>query len=1078
MKVAFCHLHVHSAWSFLDGGSSLEQIIGRATDIGMPYLALTDHNTLASAVRFSGLAKEAGIKPILGAEITLDSGHHIVILARNKEGYKNLCRILTKAHLGSPRGNSGFNLAELERNSDGLAADGLIALSGCHHGEIPSALLSGHFAEAEKTAKRYIRIFGQDSFLFELTAVRLPGTRRLNRYLAELAKSLHLKTAATNNVHFALPNDFEIHDILTCMRVGIHLDDIHPERRPNAENYLKTEDEMKQVLRDYPEAITQTFEIAQACEPSLPDSADLYPSFPTGGKPPRAMLRQLVMEGAEQRYGHPSGNGHINKEDIKRRLEYELDIITRLGFEDYFLLAWDIVKWAKSKNIRYSGRGSAADSAVAYCLSLTDVDPIARGLLFERFMSLERAEPPDIDLDFDARYRDDVTAYVYEKYGKDHVATVAVYNTFRARSAVREIGKAIGLPAGELDRFAKSLPAFLPADGIRNAMDAYPESRVLKAYETRWDTLIDACEKVAGFPRFLGAHLGGIVVTGAPITDISPLQMAAKGVNIVQFDKDDIEDLGLAKLDLLSLRMLSAIEEANQAITQRHPSFDYNRIPLEGDRRTYNMIRHGETVGVFQLESPAQRALQARLGVNRFEDIVASLALIRPGPIKGNMVEPFLRRRKGKEPVEYPDPRLASILRKTYGVILFQEQVIEIAKAVAGFSAGEADRLRRVMTHSRSQQEMNKIGESFIESAIKNGTEPGVASEIFEMIRGYASYGFCEAHAASFSVLASKSAYLAEHYPAELYAGLMSCQPMGYYPLSVLAGEARRRGVPVLGPSVNKSLGNCSVEVINDAGKPRKTIRLGFRLIKDMTFQVLKRIEEERFTDSGPRPFNSIEDFILRIKPPRNTMENLILCGAFDDLHQGNRRELLWKYGKSQVVSRQPLKSSPMLFNEQSKYVQEQQTATSRLQMLQNNERSAYVQEQPDFTPFEKIAWEYRLLGIGISGHPLSPFRKYLRSQGYRTTAGARQLPVGETVSVAGLLIRPHRPPTRSGRTVAFMSLEDESGIIDVTVFEETYHRYGHLIFNPPSPILGVTGKIEKRGYRRDYNGHGGNGPD
>lgn len=1122
--MAFCHLHVHSPWSFLDGASSLERIIERAADTDISALALTDHDTAAGSVRFCRLAEEAGIKPIIGAELTLDGGYHLVILTRNKKGYGNLCRLLTRSHLGSTRGKPRLNRAEFAELGLTGAFEGLVALSGCRRGEIPALILKGRFAEAKEVTERYIRVFGRDNFFLELSSVRLPGTSLLNRRLIELSRALRLKIIVTNNAHFALPEDFQVHDLLTCVRLGIRLDQIHPERRPNDENYLKSESEVRQVLKgqvpgDYERIIRETFELAQTCEPSLPDAEDLRPSFPTGGEPARDMLRRLVMEGAEQRYGRL----RLGNADIRERLEYELDIISRLGFEDYFLLAWDIVRWAKAQKIRYSGRGSAADSAVAYCLFLSDVDPIARGLLFERFMSLERAEPPDIDLDFDARYRDDVTAYVYKKYGEDHAATIATYNTFRARSAVRELGKVTGFTPKELDRFAKSLPVGLPADAVKRALVAYPESRAFKNCtlekdRAKWNILLDACEKVAGFPRFLGAHLGGVIITGAPVAHLSPLQVAAKGVNIVQFDKDDVETLGLAKLDLLSLRMLAAVEEVNSTIARRDPSFDYHRIPVEGNRPTYAMINRGETIGVFQLESPAQRALQARLGANRFEDIVASLALIRPGPIKGDMVEPFLKRRGGEEPVDYPDPRLQGILEKTYGVVLFQEQVIEIATVIAGFSPGEADRLRRVMTHGRSQQEMNAIGEVFVERAIKNGTKPEVARKIFEMIRGYASYGFCEAHAASFAVLASRSAYLAQYYPAEFYAGLISCQPMGYYPLHVLVGEARRRGVMVLGPSVNKSFGRCTVEDISESrsleGQPgkdkshkdcvnekgqekghkeghkqdhKRAIRLGLRLVKDMSSEVLERILEERSSEQrvygeglsrqetherricrqevyspevlmqtlygqgahregtceqgvceqGGGPFTSIRDFMLRVNPPRHIMENLILCGAFDELRPNARRMLLWEYANTRNASPDGAVDS----------------AISHLDFFSR-----------DFSLIEKIIWEYRILGTGVSGHLLSPFRDDLRRQGYRTTAEARHLPSGSKVKVAGLLVGPHRPPTKSGKTVVFMSLEDEFGIIDVTVFEKTYHRYGHLIFNPSSPVLGVSGKVDRRG--------------
>ncbi|MCL6580564.1 MAG: DNA polymerase III subunit alpha, partial [Firmicutes bacterium] len=670
---SFAHLHFHSPFSFLDGAARLEEAIAVAAGAGHTALALTDHDNVSGAVRFTELALEAGLKPIVGAEVTLEGGRHLTLLARGPEGYATLCRLLTRAHLGSERRRPALAWSDLEGEvgRDGEGAHGLFALSGCRRGEVPGHLLAGRREEALRAASRYVDLFGRDGFALEVQRDFLPGGARVEAGLTELARRLGLRLVATNNVHHLTRGDFWVHDLLTCVRTLTTLEEVHPERRLNAENHLKSPAEMTALFADLPEAVRGTLEVAEACEPALRPGRRLHPAFPLppGERDAASFLRKVAFAGARERYGRLDGR-------VRERLEHELDIIFRLGFEDYFLLVWDLCRHARSRGIRFTGRGSAADSAVAFCLGITDVDAVARGLLFERFMSLERGEKPDIDIDFDARYRDEVAGYLVREYGQERVAAVATYNTFHARSAVRDLGRALGFLPEELDRLARRLP-YARTSAIPEALARLPELRDSGIPFWKFERLFAAAEKVGGFPRHLGTHLGGVVVGREPLTEVTPLQMAAKGVVVCQFDKEDVEDLGLIKLDLLSLRTLSAVEDAARDLAAGE-SFDYDAIP-PADPATMAMIRSGRTVGVFQLESPAQRALQSRLGASEFEDLVASVALIRPGPIKGNMVEPYVARRRGHEPVSYLHPALEPILRKTYGVVLFQEQVIEIA---------------------------------------------------------------------------------------------------------------------------------------------------------------------------------------------------------------------------------------------------------------------------------------------------------------------------------------------------------------------------------------------------------------
>lgn len=1004
IRMSFVHLHVHSPFSFLDGAGRLEDLIGKTAAAGMPALALTDHDNVAGAVFFHELCLKAGIQPIIGAEVTLEQGYHLILLAQNAEGYANLCRLLTRAHLDHPRGEPRTSMARLREYRQHL-----IALSGCRKGEIPSLLLQKQFQKAFLKAKEYRAIFGSNFYL-ELEQTWLPGAVSLNRYLAQLSEATGVPLIVTNNVHYTEPEQFPVHDLLTCVRTLTRLTDVHPQRPLNQENYLKTPAEMKALFPDYPEAVNNTMAVAEKCSPVLELNARHYPEFkPPNGEPAQSFLRRLVYEGASRRYGS------LNKR-VRERLEDELSVINDLGYADYFLLVWDVTGFARNKGIRYAGRGSAADSLVSYCLYLTEVDSLKRGLLFERFMSRERGEKPDIDIDFDARYRDQVAGYVYRKYGDEHVASVGTYNTFRARSAVRDLGKAMGFSLEECDRIAKLFP-HAHADAIPALLERLPELRKSDLKEEKYRQLFDFCTQVAGLPRFMGTHLGGLVISRHPLTAITPLQQAAKGVVVTQFDKEAVELLGLVKLDLLSLRMMSALDDTIRIISREKAGFREERIPEE-DRDTFQMVNRGDTIGVFQLESPAQRALQKRLGASRQEDLVASLALIRPGPIKGNMVEPFIKRKQGLEEVTYLHPKLEPILKKTRGVVLFQEQVIEIAMAVAGFTPGEADRLRRVMSHSRSRQEMEELGRFFVAKAQEQGVAKSVAEEIFSYIMGYASYGFCEAHAAAFAATSYKSAYLACHYPAYYFASLLSHQPMGYYDADTLCVEARRRGIKILLPHINKSGRDFVVEEGN--------IRVSLAQVKGMSKEILARILKNR-------PYGSIAGFQQKVKAPGHILENLIFSGAFDELHP-NRKELLWQI--------------PLL----EKGLQKGFFPDIREKITD------------DFTMMEKYMQEKEALGIYVRGHPMTLFRQRLQRAGFYDSKSIDKLPDGAPVKAAGILIRPHRPPTRSGKTIVFFSLEDEYGLIDVTVFEEVYQRYGQEIFGGGGGVAAVTGTIQTRG--------------
>lgn len=1001
----FVHLHVHSEFSFLDGAVPLEALVRAAAERGLRALALTDHDHLCGAPEFLKHCQSLGLKPIFGVELTLDTGH-ITLLAKNRAGYSSLCRLLTTAHLLQERKHP--RLAEATLLAEGRE---LIVLSGCERGPLATLLRGKRFAEARAWAERFRDVFGEDFFI-EVQRTLEPGQRDLNQRLTQLVREMSLPVVATNNVHYITKEQGRTQDLLTCIRHLIPLDEPHAERKINRELFLKSGAEMAALFADLPAALTNTARIAERCETYELRDGRFSPRFFDDPVETNRTLRALTYAGAEHRYGGLSPA-------LRARIDYELRVIGELGFADYFLVVRDLVTYARAQKIRHAGRGSAADSVVAYCLDITKVDAFTRNLRFERFINPERAANlPDIDIDFDARYRDRITQYVTAKYGPDHVATVCTYSRFRARGAMRDVAKALGFHTEDVDKLAKSTHWHTSGKRLRQAIENRPELRALHIPLDKYELLIDLCEAIDDLPRQMSTHLGGVVITGDPIQEISPLQMAAKGIHVLQYDKDGVEDLRLLKLDLLCLGTLGAVEDSVQMLTARAPEFDLDRIPL-ADAATFKLIQSGDTAGAFQIESPAQMALHPRLKTRTYEDIVASVALIRPGPVKGQMVEPFIRRRNGEESIEGLHPAIDRILSHTYGVVLYQEQVVSIAVDLAGFSPGQADVLRRTISHRRSAEKMEEIGRDFVAQAVSNGVERELAEKVFTWLQGYAGFGFCEAHAAAFGDTSYRTAWLLEHHPAEFYAAILSNMPMGFYPSGTIVNEARRRGVTVLNPDVNASGEHYFVE--------EGRIRVALKQIRGVSKDDIAQIVNQR-------PYVSAHDFLRRCRLPRDLLENLILAGALDSLHS-NRRALLYSLGES---------------------------LTARAGEL------ALQTEQPfpdlaDYSDYEQLCFEEDILGFSPRWHLLEFYRADLRKRQALTALEVRsETRTDRRLRVCGWVIRPHTPPTRSGQTVVFFSLEDETGLLNVTVFPRQYERYGHLLFR--MPLLFIEGYKDKRG--------------
>lgn len=972
-------------------------LIKEAKELGIATMALTDTHRLSGIPTFLQAAQQQGVKAIVGAEIILEDFGPLILLVPSTLAYGALTQLLTTTSLTTPRKEPVVSWKALEQWGGSL-----VAIVGSRRSVIGQWWYRGQPSEIEHVLTRLQAIFLSNQLYLEISANFLPGDRAWHRVLSDLGDYLHIPLVATNAVYYAKKSQVGIADILACIRLGQAIEEVGPRRFLNAENYIKSWDTMTHDLSQWPQALKNTEYLADSLETPALLGQHYQPLFSLPqGTDRDGYLEQLVKEGARRRYG-------LQLEVVWPRIVKELGVIRHLRFSDYFLVVHDVAQYARRQGIRFAGRGSAADSVVAYCLGITDVDAHARKLLFERFMSIERQEPPDIDIDFDATRRDEVMHYVYQRYGSDHVARVATYQTYRARSAVRDVGKVMGFPRADIDALAKALPEY-PIHEILEKWDEIPELRPFpQSHRVR--QVLQWAEQFIGLPRHMGTHVGGLVISQQPLSLVGPRELSPKGTEIISFDKRDIETLGLLKLDLLSLKTFTAIDGAVADIQQTHASFSYEDIPLENPE-TYAQLQSGESIGVFQLESPAQRALARRLQPDRWEDIVASLALIRPGPIKGNMVDPFIARRKGLEPVTYLHPDLEPILSKTYGVILFQEQVIEIASVLAGFTPGEADLLRRVMSHSRDAQTMHDIGTQFIKKAVIRQVDPRVAEEVFQQIVGYASYGFNEAHAAAFSETAYRTAYLLRHHPVSYVMGLLNAQPMGYYPIDVLLVEARRRGIRVAPIDINESA--YLVTRISD-----EQLRLGFQFIRGIGKEGVHRIIAQR---PITHPFELLDSGAVN----RDQMEKLIAIGAFDQIS----------------LDRGGL-----------------------LEDVRGSNRLGIRHQGTSWNEGDTLYWDYQHLGFGQQKHWMEPWRTMAEHEGFLSVARFTGLPKGRSARVVGTVIRPHRPPTRSGRVVVFFSLLDETGLLEIHLSEQGYQKFGHLLFGERAFMLAVAGRRTTEG--------------
>src|SRR6059058_4428933 len=905
--MSYVELHANSAFSFLRGASFPEQLAQVAAELEMPALVLLDRHGVYGSQRFSVAAREQKVRPIIGAELTMEDGSVLPVLVASRLGYANLCSLLTQAHLRSAvKGECAVKWEELPEFAQGLVILFGLGSAGCQpaaSGSLPDANSprAGRFVPGlrqaaansrlaacapqtvEDRAQCLINVFGRENVYVEIQRHFLRGEDRINRALVDLASKFRLALIATNGVQYAKPSGRQVLDVFTCIREHTHLDLAGKLLTQNAERHLKSDAEMCAIFRDLPDAITNTERLAERLEFSLKNIGYEFPEYAVpDGHTMNSFLRTMVLFGAQQRYES------ITKK-VKRQLEEELSLITRLGFAGYFLIVWDIINFCRENNIMVQGRGSAANSAVCFCLGITPVDPVSNHLVLERFLNESRKGWPDIDLDLPSGdRRERVIQEVYRRYGKHGAAMTANVITYRGRSAAREIGKALSFSPSTLDRFSH---LFANGDFPHTLeLQAQIEQAGLPKAHPRMPAFVGLYHAIYGLPRHLGQHSGGMIICQNKLSSFVPLENASMpGRVVAQWDKDDCEDLGIVKVDLLGLGMMSVMQDAFELCRERGRPLDLAHIPKD-DEKTFETMQHADTIGVFQIESRAQMATLPRLKPKCFYDVVIEVAIIRPGPIQGDMVHPYLNRRAGKEPVTYFDPRLEPVLGRTLGVPLFQEQMLKIAMIMADFSGNEAEELRRALSFHRSEERMERVSVKLRAAMERKNVPPDKIDKIIHSITSFALYGFPESHAISFAILAYASAYLKVHRAPEFYASLLNNQPMGFYTPATIVKDAQRHGVKIKPVCVMKSDWRCSV--IDD-----NTFRLGLCVVNGLRQEHGEQIVRQRLataSPSGGEQFDSLEDFKRRVLLSKEELRTLAELGALN-CFADHRRAAMWK---------------------------------------------------------------------------------------------------------------------------------------------------------------------------------------
>jgi len=1048
----FVHLHCHTEYSLLDGANKVDKLFERIKALKQPAVAMTDHGNMFGAVEFYREASRHGIKPIIGCEIYVaptsrfekkgvDKGpkeynNHLILLAMNNQGYRNLCKLVSLGYM------EGFYYKpridkDLLRELNG----GLIALSACLQGEVSQALNYGIYEKAKAAAESYAAIFG-DRYYIEIQDNKLPQQEKVNRQLVELAKGLSLPVVATNDCHYGERADFHAHDVLLCVQTGKTVSDDNRLKLETDELYLKSADEMNQGFEFCPGAVERSLEIADRCNIDIEFGKYHFPTF----TPPKEIsldnyLDELAREGLEERLA-----GMADPEARKayyERLEYELDVIKRMQFPGYFLVVADFINYAKKSGIPVGpGRGSSAGSLVAYALKITDLDPIRHVLLFERFLNPERRSMPDIDVDFCIRGRAQVIQYVKDKYGADRVAQIATFGTLKAKAAIRDVGRAIGMSFAETDAIAKLIPA--PKQGfdypLTEAMKMEPRLPEMMKGDARVKTLIEHALRLEGLVRHASTHAAGVVLSNLPLVDHLPLFVDKEGGIVTQFDMSCVEKIGLVKFDFLGLKTLTLIHDCLKLIeVTRGEKIDISRLELD-DKKTYRTLCNGNTTGVFQLESTGIREMTVKIRPNGFEDLVAILALYRPGPLDSGMAEEYIKRKNGQEKIKYLHPLLEPILKDTYGVIVYQEQVMQIAQVLGGYSMGDADILRRAMG-KKDPEEMAAQRERFVDGAKKKKIDEKKATEIFDQMETFARYGFNKSHSAAYALVSYQTAYLKTHYTVEFMAALMTSEMGDTDKVIKNLAECREKEIEVLAPDINESRSDFTPV----GGK----IRFGLAAVKNVGEKAVEVILQSR-SEGGP--FESLFDFCRRVDMTavnRRVIENLIKCGAYDST-QVSRARMFGALDDAMKAGQA----------HQRDQASAQIDIFGMLGAPSKGARPGDVYPPvPEWSSQESLAFEKEALGFYISGHPLDKYDRALKKITSGTVAALKEKAQTGEIRLGGVVSALKLRNTKKGERYGNFNLEDKTGFIEVIAWPDTYKKCAELL-GADDPIY-VKGRLE-----------------
>ena len=1048
--MSFVHLHVHTEYSLLDGACRISGMMDRVKELGQTAIAITDHGVMYGCIDFYKAAKAAGVKPIIGCEVYVarrgmedrvhgidNDPYHLVLLCKDRKGYENLCLMVSEAFINGFYGKPRVDLALLEKYHEGL-----IALSACLAGAIPQYLMEENYGSAKEYAQKMADIFGEDNFYLELQDHGIPEQRPVNQGILRLARETGLPLVVTNDAHYLRKEDAKMQDVLMCIQMGTTVDDESRMKFQTEEFYLKSEEELRQLFPGCEEAFENTVRISDRCNLEFVFNEYHLPSFPVPeGYTNEEYFRKLCMDGFNERYQDPP-------QEYLDRLEYEIGVISRMGYVNYYLIVWDFIRYAKENGIPVGpGRGSGAASIVAYCMHITEVDPMQYSLIFERFLNPERVSMPDFDTDFCQERRPEVIDYVMRKYGADHVAQIATFGTMAARGAIRDVGRALNFTYAETDVVAKLVPTTLHIT-LREALEVSPKLKEMYDTDERVKLLIDTAMSLEGMPRNTSTHAAGVVITADPVCSYVPLSRNDNTI-VTQYTMTTIEELGLLKMDFLGLRNLTVIRDAERQIQKFEPDFAMANVP-DNDPETFRMLAEGKTQGVFQLESAGMTGVCVGMKADSIEDITAIVALYRPGPM--DSIPTFIENKLNHKKVTYKCPELEPILKVTYGCIVYQEQVIEIFRRLGGYTMGQADNIRRAISKKKmkvieAERKVFVYGDSEkgIPGCVANGISEAVAQSLYDEIVAFANYAFNKAHAVCYAVVSYQTAYLKCHYPRQYMAALMTSVLDSATKISGYIAECKDMGIPVLPPDINRSEDHFSVE--GDA------IRFGLGAVKNVGHGLIRAVAAKR-AEGGP--FKSLEDFVERMgegELNKRAVENFIKCGAMDGFGH-HRSELLAVYEKvMDTVSsnrKHNLDGQMGLFG-----------------MLQEDDAavSIPIPSLPELKKADMMAMEKETTGIYLSGHPMDDYRQYLRN--------THVVPIGQLmgeecryqddqiVSVAGIVQEVKMKTTRNNSMMAYVTVEDDTASIEMLAFSNVLSQYGGYL-KENSPVV-ITGRFSIR---------------